>query len=317
MYLIGETVEHEKFGTGVIESVVNNNALILFGNDRRKISLTYSVGTEILTFYDSMVQKYMLEIIKQEKNREETEACKQPKLNMTEEELRWQKILSTILKREKIRSEEIAIEEEEFDKDGIVITSVHESGHCLMTSYLVTPESVDEAEVTSEGSGSMIWNSIDSSDMETLMVHLAGHAAERLFNPALKTGLGNNSDYTKARKSLKSFYQVNAILFKIFGKMTHPEAHFFEQYEKDKEFFTDLAEDILKENIDALLTLAGELEIRRKMSGDEIREILGRFPVKRDAIKRFRQYVSWYKRKPLLFENKGEEYYQSKELLSA
>lgn len=318
MSFIGLTLEHAAFGTGIVTAEDAGKVTVSFAGACHRLSIAVAAGNGTLHFDDPMAQEEAMKISREyeaEKKRAEVEMEAERRRAVKCEDVNpaFMRRLETLRKKVETLCELSAAERRVKGSDGITFVALHEAGHAVMHE-LLDPGKVIRACIKPDESGAVYFDDHDESRpndiwlMEYVLTGIAGHAAEALYDSDIKVGIGSDCDYNQLVKNLRRYYCKHRIIRTLYPKCDNQELKIKAQLVKDERFFFLLAQDILAENEDALLAVAIALQDKRRLKGDDIRTIMEDIPRKRDAIRRFRQYVSWYRRNPVFFEKKREQY---------
>lgn len=167
------------------------------------------------------------------------------------------------------------------DKKLLYRVAIHEAGHAIIGEIL-KPGSVDQVTVTSRGNalGYIRQNQQDDQKLFTrsalnkeIMILLAGAVSEEIVFGEKSTGAGN--DYQRALELAEKIITNGLSRLGVVKAELIPQNEF---YQVCQEIMRELEQGTIKlivDNQHLLLHIAKELQNKEKISGNELRTILG------------------------------------------
>lgn len=327
MDLMNQKVMHGEFGEGLVVDAKDGRLSVAFGDGViRKLSLDFSLRSGVLRFVDAGLDEQLAASVRAADEKKEAERlAAAEEAEKRRKELENQREQAIRERRQKLHEQQrnwhnMYIKELDMHRvNGDTYVALHEAGHAVIQE-LAAPGTVLEVRIKKDNTGFMrhdislrnFHNDKGRSEMLAALVSIGGHAAEKLYDVELSLGLGSDSDYGKLERDLRRFYSTNGILSKLYSKFENPQSHFSEQLKKDKPFLLEIAQDVLAENSSALLDLAVALQEKKKLTGDEARAIIAAHPAGLDSLRRYKEFISWYRRNPRFFEGKRDQYMQGR-----
>jgi ATP-dependent metalloprotease FtsH len=159
--------------------------------------------------------------------------------------------------------------------------SVHEAGHAIM-SEILNPGSVDQITVTSRGNAlgyvrhtqkeEQILYTKSALDKE-IMILLAGAVSEEIFLAEKSTGAAN--DFQKAMELTQKIVATGLSKLGVVSTELLPEKDFYQACQEIIIKLEKKTKEILEEKKPLFHRLVETLKIKEKISGVEVRKILG------------------------------------------